>query len=530
MSMPEGCPGGTAKDEMSPFKHSPEIEGNHAKMDITCHSRARRNKKKKIPLSTGEEVDMDLSQMDADCPVLWIRIDPDMNQFRKVEMEQPDFMWQFQLRYERDVSAQREALVQLEKFPSPQTRQALQDVIENEQCYIHVRTAAADTLKKVTNDIVAKSIGPAHLDVLIAIFRQHFGSKSCPQIVQRNDFSNLQLYCLQKVRLKAQLYWLQKVRLKAQLYWLQKVRLKAQLYWLQKVRLKAQLYCLQKALPVAVAGLRSPGGTCPPEVMSFLFDLFKYNDNRKNMFSDCYYRAALIDALGESITPSLNPVMAVTGALIDALGESITPSLNPVMAVTGALIDALGESITPSLNPVMAVTGFEAPISVSPGTRAILDEIHRALNKEKLAPTYKFMVTVSCLKVIRKLQSNGHIPPNPYFFRSYAHSGQFVDVRIAAIDALVDYLRLSGNPEDMDFLLSFVVEDPNLYVRHYVARRLMENPPFTPLTHSQSPLNTPELAEKLWSLIDSELSTQNRLRCDVVDVYFSLYHVFAFPP
>ncbi|CAG0909667.1 unnamed protein product, partial [Cyprideis torosa] len=129
----------------------------------------------------------------------------------------------------------------------------------------------------VTNDIVAKSIGPAHLDVLIAIFRQHFGSKSCPQIVQRNDFSNLQLYCL------------------------------------QKVRLKAQLYCLQKALPVAVAGLRSPGGTCPPEVMSFLFDLFKYNDNRKNMFSDCYYRAALIDALGESITPSLNPVMAVTG-------------------------------------------------------------------------------------------------------------------------------------------------------------------------------------------------------------------------
>ncbi|CAG0909120.1 unnamed protein product, partial [Cyprideis torosa] len=80
-----------------PFFLLLQIEGNHAKMDITCHSRARRNKKKKIPLSTGEEVDMDLSQMDADCPVLWIRIDPDMNQFRKVEMEQPDFMWQVRL-------------------------------------------------------------------------------------------------------------------------------------------------------------------------------------------------------------------------------------------------------------------------------------------------------------------------------------------------------------------------------------------------------------------------------------------------
>lgn len=46
------------------FKHTLQIEGTVAKADITCHSKSRRNKKKKIPLCTGEEVDMDLSAME----------------------------------------------------------------------------------------------------------------------------------------------------------------------------------------------------------------------------------------------------------------------------------------------------------------------------------------------------------------------------------------------------------------------------------------------------------------------------------
>jgi len=46
------------------FKHTLQIEGTMAKADITCHSKSRRNKKKKIPLCTGEEVDMDLSVME----------------------------------------------------------------------------------------------------------------------------------------------------------------------------------------------------------------------------------------------------------------------------------------------------------------------------------------------------------------------------------------------------------------------------------------------------------------------------------
>jgi hypothetical protein len=52
-----------------------------------------------------------------------------------------------------------------------------------------------------------------------------------------------------------------------------------------------------------MAGLRNALGICPSDVLDFLMDLFKYNDNSKNRYSDNYYRAALIEALGATVTP-----------------------------------------------------------------------------------------------------------------------------------------------------------------------------------------------------------------------------------
>jgi len=58
-----------------------------------------------------------------------------------------------------------------------------------------------------------------------------------------------------------------------------------------------------QTIPVAMAGLRNALGICPSDVLDFLMDLFKYNDNSKNRYSDNYYRAALIEALGATVTP-----------------------------------------------------------------------------------------------------------------------------------------------------------------------------------------------------------------------------------
>lgn len=85
----------------------------------------------------------------ADSPLLWIRIDPDMSILRKVEFEQADFMWQYQLRYERDVVAQEEAISALEKFPTAASRLALTDILEQDQCFYKVRMQACFCLAKV---------------------------------------------------------------------------------------------------------------------------------------------------------------------------------------------------------------------------------------------------------------------------------------------------------------------------------------------------------------------------------------------
>ena len=57
---------------------------------------------------------MDLSHLDADSPVLWMRLDPQMSLMRSVLVEQPDNQWQYQLRHERDVTAQTDAINALE--------------------------------------------------------------------------------------------------------------------------------------------------------------------------------------------------------------------------------------------------------------------------------------------------------------------------------------------------------------------------------------------------------------------------------
>lgn len=37
-----------------------------------------------------------------------------------------------------------------------------------------------------------------------------------------------------------------------------------------------------QTMPLAMAGLRNIQGICVPDVMRFILDLFKYNDNSKN--------------------------------------------------------------------------------------------------------------------------------------------------------------------------------------------------------------------------------------------------------
>uniref|UniRef100_UPI00358F3A99 transcription initiation factor TFIID subunit 2 isoform X2 n=1 Tax=Myxine glutinosa TaxID=7769 RepID=UPI00358F3A99 len=405
------------------FNHNLQIEENSTRHEIPCHSKSRRNKKKKIPLMNGEEVDMDLSAMDSDSPLLWIRVDPGMTLLRRISFEQPDFMWQYQLRYERSVAAQLEAIRALERYPTPASRLALTDILEHEQCFYRVRLEATQCLAKVANAMVNTWSGPPAMK---SLFTRMFCCKSCANIIKTNNFSNF------------------------------------------------QGYFLQKNVPIAMAKQRDAHGLCPKEVLTFILDLIKYNDNRKNKFSDNYYRAALIEALANTITPA-----------VAASNESRT------------------------------VEGLH------PDAKLVLEEITRFLNMEKLLPCYRHTVTASCLRAVRVLQKNGHIPSEPGLFQAYAQYGIFIDVRLAALHALVDYTRVDTSSEILQWLLHLVQNDPVSFVRHKILTMLIEEPPL--FRKSESTLCTEALVDQLWKLINSGTAHDSRLRCDAVDLYHALF-------
>ena len=337
---------------------------------------------------------------------MWIRVDPDMQLVRSLDIQQPDFQWQYQLRHERDITAQLEAVTALERFPTSKAKRALVDIIEDEKCFYKVRCAACHSLTKVSNAMASTSTVEGPPD-LLTIFKKIYGSFANSNICKQNEFSNL------------------------------------------------QSYYLQKEIPLAMAGLRNTHNICPPEVLKFLLDLFKYNDNSKNSFSDNYYRAAMVEALGKTVTP----VVSVLGV--------------QDVAITAE--------------------------ALSPDTKLILEEVTRFLNMEKLLPCYKFVVTNSCLRAIRKLQQTGHLPSKSVIFRDYAEYGQFVDTRLTALECLVDYMKVEGNANDLDHLLNIVEQDPVPLIRHKLLRMLVDNPPFEKNRNHKN--DTQSLVERLWKLM-----------------------------
>ncbi|CAG9761208.1 unnamed protein product [Ceutorhynchus assimilis] len=406
------------------FNYYLQIENFAARVNVVCHSKYRRNKKKKIPLCTGEEADIDLSAIMDESPILWVQLDPEMTLIRSVVIEQTEYKWQFQFIHSRDVVAQTEALAALEHYPSTATRLLLTDTIQDELCYYKVRCRAAHCLTKVANAMVGNWAGPPPM---LAIFKKYFASFAAPHITKENNFEDF------------------------------------------------QHYFIQKTLPVAMAGLRTVHGImCPPEVLKFLLNLLKYNDNTKNRFSDCYYKAALVRALGRTITPC---VVARDG---------------PIAAENLAL-----------------------------WTQSILEIVTTKLNLEKKIPCYKYVVSVECLKVIRKLQRFGHLPRNTELFKFLAEYGHFIDVRLAALECLMEIIKENGTSEDLSYVLDILENDPDPGLRHKLAQILIKKPPFKRAHGSM--LDTPDLVERIWTNITSLTCYDTQLRGDFVDIYYSLY-------
>lgn len=81
---------------------------------------------------------------------------------------------------------------------------------------------------------------------------------------------------------------------------------------------------------------------------------------------------------------------------------------------------------------------------------------------------------------------------------------KFSEVRLCALEALVDYTVVDGKWSDFEYLLDTVEEDPDPGVRLALIRMLCQNPPFQRPSNKQlieiGKARWQELVHRLWKL------------------------------
>ncbi|KAK9748208.1 hypothetical protein RND81_02G043200 [Saponaria officinalis] len=225
-------------------------------LEIKCHSRLaskrfQKPKKGSKPDGSDDNGDPVLAvdiRSGAESSLLWFRADPEMEYLAEIHFNQPLQMWINQLEKDRDVVAQAQAIVTLEEFanvPFP-IISSLTNFVADIKVFWRVRIEAVFALAKIAsedNDWVGM------LNLINYYKAKRFDpSTSLPK---PNDFHDL-----------------------------------------------AEYFVLE-AIPHAVATVRTMDNKSPKEAVDFVLQVLKYNDNSGNPYSDVFWLATLVEAVGE---------------------------------------------------------------------------------------------------------------------------------------------------------------------------------------------------------------------------------------
>ncbi|KAM9963646.1 hypothetical protein ACTFIW_006884 [Dictyostelium discoideum] len=224
------------------FEQVINFEDDMFEYDFPCHSRCRKTKKKKLLSEDGEEMEIDLSQK-RETPLLWFRIDPELEWIHRITFRQPEYMWIHQLELDRDVIAQMEAIKGLKDYISFNSVRAVFKFIQNSRYFYRVRCDAAMLLSKLST----KETNFEGLNVLVSYFKGLFFDRDSNQL-KPNSFKDF------------------------------------------------NSYFMQKSIPLSISLIKDKEGRTPIECIEFLIELLKDNDNSLNTYSDCYYLEALLSA------------------------------------------------------------------------------------------------------------------------------------------------------------------------------------------------------------------------------------------
>jgi len=194
--------------------------------------------------------------------VLWVRVDPAVQWFAPVTVDQQEHMYVQQLLHDKDIIAQIEAIKGLTllsgKGLTIMMSRALRDTLQDERVFWAVREAAAFAMAEASRE----RSGSQNLQYLIDTFKARWFEKDGS--VSPNDFSDIAEY---------------------------------------KVK---------RAIVRALSTIQDPAGYTPRVVVELLLKLTRQNDNSRNKYSDSYYVRDLLLALGDLRLPpdeDISPIL-----------------------------------------------------------------------------------------------------------------------------------------------------------------------------------------------------------------------------
>ncbi|KAG8853464.1 hypothetical protein FRB91_004856 [Serendipita sp. 411] len=323
----------------------------------------------------------------------WIRLDTDIEWLTKISFDQEPFMWVSQLQRDRDVIAQIEAIHALSRIPSKIVSSTFTKTVLTTTYFFRVRSEAALSLVPCAGAAV-EFLGLYHLYKLF--FRYCYDPLNREDLFKNelvprpNDFSDF------------------------------------------------SEYFLRKALITALSQVRLENGETLPIVRRFLIDQLRYNDNSTNSFSDSYYIAHIIGALGCALVSTTPPERA------ELQGDHIPQVVEDPRAQIDRDI----------LNGAIA-------------------EVDRYRDLDRVIPSWRNAITVATLEFRMMLMMANGIPSDPAFFLLYTREGNSTPVRVAAFDGL--FLTKWYSPEVFKYLMAVVSRDSSRIVSRHVASNMCES-------------------------------------------------------
>ena len=192
-------------------------------------------------------------------------------------------------------------------------------------------------------------------------------------------------------------------------------------------------YFIRRALIHAISNVRNDRGRTLPQVKRFLINLLRYNDNSTNKFVDDFYVSGLISCLANSFVPRDSQ-----------WGQYVPANEDPDASEDNVLLPMARQ------------------------------EVERFQELDKLVPSYHNVVTLACLDFQACMMLANLIPVDLAMIHAYTRQGNFVPVRIAALDYLL-LLRGLQHKILTRYFFALLRTDESRTVKRALARSICES-------------------------------------------------------